>query len=55
MTDGYSKLKEDVEYRKEVADNVGLGFALPIKNLVVVPNVLKVPRNEAPIEVAIAV
>ncbi len=55
VTDGYSKLKEDVEYRKEVVDKVGLGFALPMENPVVVPNVLKVPRNEATIEVAIAV
>jgi len=28
VTDGYSKLSEDVEYRKEVADKVGVGFAL---------------------------
>ena len=58
VTDGYSKLKEDVEYRKEVADKVGLGFALPMKNPVVVPNVPnvpKVPKNEATIEVALAV
>jgi hypothetical protein len=43
-----------MEYRKEVADKVGLGFALPMESSVVVPNVLKVPRNEATIEVAIA-
>ena len=26
VTDGYSKLSEDVEYRREVAENVGIGF-----------------------------
>jgi integrase len=28
VTDGYSKLSEDVEYRREVAENVGVGFDL---------------------------
>jgi integrase len=28
ITDGYSKLSEDVEYRKEVAEKVGVGFVL---------------------------
>jgi integrase len=29
VTDGYSKLKEDVTFRKAVAEEVGLGFELP--------------------------
>ena len=29
VTDGYSKVKEDVEFRKEVAERIGLGFELP--------------------------
>ena len=28
VTDGYSKLGEDVEYRPEVAERVGIGFDL---------------------------
>jgi integrase len=39
ITDGYSKLREDVEYRKEVAGEVGLGFEILAQNAVVVPNV----------------
>jgi integrase len=39
VTDGYSKLAEDVEYRKEVAAEVGLGFEISVQKLVVVPNV----------------
>jgi integrase len=29
VTDGYSKVKEDVPFRKTCAENVGLGFQLP--------------------------
>jgi len=29
MTDNYSKLDEDVEYRLEVAEKIGAGFAVP--------------------------
>jgi integrase len=29
VTDGYSKVKEDVAFRKACAENVGLGFELP--------------------------
>jgi integrase len=28
VTDGYSKLSEDIEYRREVAEKVGIGFTL---------------------------
>jgi integrase len=43
VTDGYSKLKEGVENRKEVAEKVGLRFQIPVEKAVVVPNV---PKNE---------
>ena len=39
VTDGYSKLSEDVEYRKEVSAEVGLGFEISAQKPVVVPNV----------------
>ena len=38
MTDHYSKLKDDLEFRKEVAVRVGLGFELPSKKTVVGPS-----------------
>lgn len=31
VTDGYSKLGEDVEFRKEVCEKVGTGFSVPFK------------------------
>ena len=39
VTDGYSKLAEDVEYRKQVAAEVGQGFEISAQKPVVVPNV----------------
>jgi integrase len=36
--DIYSKLKQDVAFRKEVAERIGVGFELPSKNVVVGPN-----------------
>ena len=38
VTDGYSKLKEDVTFRKKVAEHVGLGFDLPGEKPAVAPN-----------------
>jgi len=38
VTDDYSKLKEDVTFRKKVAEQVGIGFELPSKKLEVAPN-----------------
>src|SRR5208337_402896 len=38
VTDGYSKLKEDVTFRKKVAEQVGIGFELPIEKFEVAPN-----------------
>lgn len=51
VTDGYSKLREDVEYRKEVAERVGLGFTFPTKNPSAVPVVPK-SRPEVAVESA---
>lgn len=38
VTDVYSKLKEDVTFRKKVAEQVGIGFDLPAEKLEVAPN-----------------
>ena len=38
VTDDYSKLKEDVTFRKKVAEQVGIGFELPIEKFEVAPN-----------------
>ena len=38
MTDSYSKLKYDVEFRKQVVEKVGLGFELPSANTALGPN-----------------
>ena len=35
VTDSYSKLKDDAEFRKQVAEKVGLGFDLPSEKAVV--------------------
>jgi hypothetical protein len=46
--DGYSKMKEDVAFRLEQAEKVGLGFALPPK----IADVARIARkNEAKPEV----
>jgi integrase len=50
VTDGYSKVKEDREFRKVCAENVGLGFELPIQIQVqkdeVAPNSLNCTHGE---------
>ena len=38
VTDGYCKLKEDVAFRKKVAEQVGIGFELPASDSDVAPN-----------------
>ena len=38
VTDDYSKLKEDVEFRKKVAEQVGIGFEVPASDTLVAPN-----------------
>ena len=41
VTDGYSKVKEDAKFRREVANVIPLGFELLAENLTCVPNVPK--------------
>ncbi len=38
VTDSYSKLKDDVEFRKQVVEKVGLGFEILSENPVIGPN-----------------
>jgi integrase len=45
VTDGYSKLKEDVAFRQLCAANVGLGFELPAENLEEKLDVARIARN----------
>jgi integrase len=42
VTDDYNKLKDDLEFRKEVSVRVGLGFELPSNKTVVGPNEPKI-------------
>lgn len=37
VADVYSKLKDDVAFRKKVAEHVGIGFELPVEKLEVAP------------------
>jgi hypothetical protein len=46
MTDRYDKVREDVEFRKDVAKSVGVGFAIP-KTL----NCSNVPKPTEDVEV----
>jgi len=41
MTDDYSQVRDDLKYRKLVAEQVGIGFELPPQTPSVVPNVPK--------------
>jgi integrase len=41
VTDGYSKLSDDQEYRREVAAKVGLGFAIPTSMRPMRPKTMK--------------
>ncbi|MFZ3331935.1 MAG: site-specific integrase, partial [Candidatus Acidiferrales bacterium] len=38
VTDLYSKLKDDVTFRKKVAEELGIGFELPVEKTEVAPN-----------------
>jgi integrase len=38
MTDEYSHVKEDVKYRKMIAEQVGIGFKLPVQTPSIAPN-----------------
>ena len=41
MTDGYSKLADDMEYRYEVAEKIGAGFSIPASMRPMVPRIRK--------------
>jgi integrase len=45
VTDAYSKLSGDLEFRKECTEKIGLGFAIPSPTTEVVPIV---PKSEGP-------
>ena len=51
VTDGYSRLSEDTEYRRTVAEQTGLGFELPQHERPIVRNVR---RNSDEIETGVA-
>jgi hypothetical protein len=50
----YDKAKNDVQFRKEVAERAGLGFELPAEKSVVGPNGPKI-ENEVALEMAASV
>jgi hypothetical protein len=50
--DGYSQVRDDLKYRKLVAEQVGIGFELPVQTAPVVPNV---PKSEFAVEAEVAV
>jgi integrase len=37
VTDGYSKVSDDVEYRHEVAEKIGTGFTVPMLKVPMIP------------------
>jgi integrase len=46
VTDGYSKLADDVEYRLEVAEKIGIGFVIPLLTIPMVPRISE-PEDKA--------
>ena len=52
MTDDYSAVRDDLKYRKMVAEQVGIGFELPLQTASIVPNV---PKSGFAVEVEVAV
>jgi integrase len=54
MSDLYDKAKNDVQFRKEVAERAGLGLELPAEKSVVGPKGLKI-ENEVALEMAASV
>jgi integrase len=52
MTDDYSAVRDDLKYRKMVAEQVGIGFELPLQTASIVPNV---PKSRFAVEVEVAV
>lgn len=48
MSDHYDKIREDVAFRREVAEHVGIGFELPKPSIV--PSVGNVPNSAQEVE-----
>jgi len=46
ITDGYDRVREDVEYRKEVARSVGIGFTIPTVSVQTVQRIEKLSEQE---------
>jgi hypothetical protein len=41
VEDDYDRVREDVEFRKQVVESIGLGFEIPVSDCSIVPNVPK--------------
>jgi integrase len=54
VTDDYSKLKDDLEFRKEVAIRIGLDFEIPSQKIALGPNGPKIETTPASEMVACA-
>jgi hypothetical protein len=54
MSGVYDKIRQDMEFRKEVAEKAGLGFELPVEKPLVGPNGPKI-ENEVVLEMAASV
>lgn len=50
MSDHYNKIREDADFRREVAERVGIGFELPKPSIV--PGVGNVPSSSEQVELA---
>jgi hypothetical protein len=46
VTDGYSKLKDDIEFRKEWAEKAGLGFKIETLGADVAPKPFICTQNQ---------
>jgi hypothetical protein len=52
MTDEYSQVRDDLKYRKLVAEQVGIGFEVLLQTFSIVPNV---PKSGFAVEGEVAV
>jgi len=53
ITDGYSLLKEDIEFRKKIAEQVGTGFGIPAPEPDVAPKIGDLHPNNVVINLAV--
>jgi len=51
VTDAYSKVADDVDFRKEIAEKLGIGFDLPVLEA---PGVQSVHNSQAEVEAVVA-